>query len=146
MTQKLTPEQTKALLDSLFALPDKVAKKKADKKQAPTPTPRAATPVQRSPAFKPALAIIEVVHQHCTTCNSEHQYIRSRRVRFESVRDTDLHTAVEIETVTIENLPRRIDTTYEDTNICPTCLMLSTMFEDYLAVAERPIQMELFHG
>lgn len=149
MTQKLTAEQSKAILDSLFALPDKVKKepKPATKKSTEPSINAVALAVNRNHAFKPVLAIIEIVHQHCTTCGTEHQYARSRLVRFEQTNGKgDLRTAYEVETVVPENLPRRVDHTTEETNVCPVCLEFSTMFEDYLAVAERPIQLELFHG
>lgn len=150
MTQKLTPEQTKSLLDSLFALPDKVKKESTPKKPKQSGEPsinKIATAVNRNPAFKPVQSIIEVVHQECTTCGTTHQYVRSRLVRFEQTNPNgNLRTAYEVETVVPENLPRRVDHTYTDTNVCPTCLTLSRDFEDFLAVAERPIQKELFHG
>lgn len=148
MTTKLTAEQSKALLDSLFALPDKTPKVKAAKPKTPTEPSinQVAAAINRNHAYKPTLSIIEVVHQLCTTCGSEHQFVRNRLVRFEAVKKGDLHTAVEIETVVPENLPRRVDHTYTNTNVCPTCLMFSTAFDDFLAVAENPIQQELFHG
>lgn len=147
MSKTLTPEQAKSLLDSLFALPDKVAKPKAVKKpEAKTEGIPLATHIAIKATHKPVLCITEVVHQLCTTCNTEHKYIRTRRVRFEDPKKGAQGTAFEIRTLVPEDLPRRVDHSYETTEICPTCLEFSTMFEDYLAVAQRPIQLELFHG
>jgi len=147
----LSTEERKALLESLFAMPDK-AKKDGKKKEPKKPsTPETgvneiALAVNRNKAFKPTLAIIEIVSQTCTTCGSVHQYVQSRRVRFEAKAKSELHTAYEVQTIVPENLPRRVDHTWTSTEVCPTCLEFSTMFEDFLAIADRPIQKELFHG
>lgn len=148
MTQKLTAEQAKSILDSLFALPDKAKKEPKPKAKKPLENINAiALAVNKNHAYKPVLSIIEVVHQNCSTCGETHKFVRARLVRFEQSNPKgDLRTAYEIETVVPENLPRRVDHTYTTTDVCPTCLEFSTMFEDYLAVAERPIQKELFHG
>lgn len=150
---KLTPEQAKALLDSLFAMPDKpkpAAKPKSapatPAAKSPVPAP-ASTPVQRNPHFIPTLSIVEVRHQRCTTCGSTHSHISSRRVRFEARRAPTLHTAIEIPTIVPETLPRRVDHIYEDTDICPTCLMVSEGIENILVTTEQAgTQLELFHG
>lgn len=146
MTTKLTPEQAKLILDSLFAMPDKEKKpkEKPAKKQA---EPKfEATPVQRNRNYAPALGIIEIRQQVCSTCGSRHEYVVSRRVRFEARAKGDLHTAIELPTIVPENLPRRVDYTYETTNVCPTCLKISSLIEDYMAVERGPVQQELFHG
>jgi hypothetical protein len=155
-TKKLTTEESKALLDSLFALPNKVAKVKKATVRA-TATVRAkvkehsaagerATPIQRNRNFKPTICIIEVVHQVCTTCGSEHSFVQSRRVRFEGKNSGDLHTAYEVETVVPEKLPRQVDNTYSTTEVCPTCITLSRNIDDFLSIQQPYVQMELFHG
>jgi hypothetical protein len=104
---------------------------------SPSPTP---LPPQRNPAFTPTLFIFEVVHQRCTTCGAEHAFVRSRRVRFESSK-----VAVEVPTVTLERLPRRVDHFYEQTELCPTCVCLAREIDDFLAFSAAR-QLELFHA
>lgn len=146
---QMTAEETRKLLDDLFALPDREKAKKKDSKPKAPPKATASAPVkvQCTPqAWKPQASIIEVVHQQCTTCGSEHQYLRNRLIRFEARAKGTLHTAIEIETLTIERLPREVDHTYEDTNVCPSCVVLSRNIDDICALTSAPQQMELFHG
>jgi hypothetical protein len=147
MTQsKMTPEQAKALLESLFALPDATKSKKA----APTKTKAAAKPTDAPtskipPSFKPALMVVEHIVQSCTTCGSTHEHIRSRRIRFESKDAKAIEVQVSIPP--IEELPRRIDMLWETTNICPTCIRANDSVDTWLeSLTQGPTQLELFHG
>jgi hypothetical protein len=148
MAQTLTSEETRKLLDDLFALPDKEKKTKPKAKEAKQQAPKPAGPVkiQCSPHWKPQHSIIEIVHQQCTTCGAEHQFLRNRLVRFEAKAKGTLHTFVEIETLTIDKLPREVDHSYQTTNVCPSCVVLASSMDDFFALSAMPQQLELFHG
>ena len=146
MNTKLTSEQAKGLLDDLFNLPDAQPKAKAPKAPKAVKAPTGITPARITTLGKPVLSIIEVVTQECTTCGGVHEFIRGRRVRFEQKGGA----SYEYCTVVTDNLPRRVDQIWERTDVCPTCIKLSTHVEDYLAalngVETTYVQGELFHG
>ena len=146
----LTPEQAKAMLDSLFALPDKVAKPKtkAPAKAAsatpavPKPKPIRTTLGLTSAGFLPAMRLHTIVHQHCTCCGSDTEYILPAVIRFESRRNT----AIEIPASVEQHLPISILEKWEEVTQCPVCIRLSRSIDDLLAFSPSPIQLELFHG
>ena len=144
----LTPEQAKAMLDSLFALPDKVAKPKtkAPAKAAsatpavPKPKPIRTTLGLTSAGFLPAMRLHTIVHQHCTCCNSDSEYILPAVIRFESKRNT----AIEIPASVHMHLPVSVIDKWEDVAQCPKCIRMSRNIDDLFALSPTPVQGSLF--
>lgn len=144
----LTPEQAKAMLDSLFALPDKVAKPKtkATTKAAsatpavPKPKPIRTTLGLTSAGFLPAMRLHTIVHQHCTCCGSDVEYMLPAVVRFEHKRNT----AIEIPASVEAHLPVSVTDKWEDVAQCPKCIRMSRMIEDLTALSDAPIQLGFF--
>lgn len=144
----LTPEQAKAMLDSLFALPDKVAKPKtkAPAKAAsatpavPKPKPIRTTLGLTSAGFLPAMRLHTIVHQHCTCCGSDTEYILPAVIRFESKHNT----AIEIPASVEAHLPVSVTEKWEDVAQCPKCIRMSRVIEDLTALSDAPIQLEFF--
>lgn len=144
----LTPEQAKAMLDSLFALPDKVAKPKtkAPAKAAsatpavPKPKPIRTTLGLTSAGFLPAMRLHTIVHQHCTCCGSDIEYMLPAVIRFEHKRNT----AIEIPAAVEAHLPVSVTDKWEDVAQCPKCIRMSRMIEDLTALSDAPIQLGFF--
>lgn len=144
----LTPEQAKAMLDSLFALPDKVAKPKtkAPAKAAsttpavPKPKPIRTTLGLTSAGFLPAMRLHTIVHQHCTCCNGDTEYILPAVIRFESRRNT----AIEIPASVEAHLPVSVTEKWEDVAQCPSCIRMSRAIEDLIVLSPTPIQGSFF--
>ena len=146
----LTPEQAKAMLDSLFALPDKEkAKPKAKAKASPASSQAASTP-RRAPArttlaltsagFLPAMRLHTIVHQHCTCCGGDTEYILPAVIRFESRRNT----AIEIPASVEAHLPVSVTEKWEDVAQCPSCIRMSRAIEDLIVLSPTPIQGSFF--
>jgi hypothetical protein len=143
----LTPEQAKAMLDSLFAMPDKGKGKKAPAKTKPAATQ---TPVRKphprtilgltSAGFLPALKIITVMHQHCDTCGGDHEYALPAVVRFEGKNASAREIPAAVEAI----LPVTIKDEWQHTQYCPQCVRLSRNLEDLMTLREGGIQLELF--
>lgn len=147
----LTPEQTKAMLDSLFALPDKVAKPKA---KAPAKAASApATPRPRSPrttlgltsaGYLPAMKLQTIMHQHCTCCNSDTEYILPAVIRFEGRKAA----AIEIPASVEMHLPVSVKEDWQTVQQCPKCIRMSRNIEDtiqgLLDIPSPARQLELF--
>lgn len=145
----LSAEETKSLLDSLFALPDKEVKKAkpkaapATRKPAPVGAPSGSrvTVASVTRGFIPALKIKEIVVQECETCGTRHEYLRNRLVRFDGPKNA----ALELPTCVVEALPISISEVWEKTSECPTCLRLGLQVEVSLDVASPSyVQMDLF--
>lgn len=145
----LTPEQARAMLDSLFALPDKEKAKPKAKAKA-SPTSQAASTPRRAPArttlgltsagFLPAMRLHTIMHQHCTCCGGDTEYILPAVIRFESKRNT----AIEIPASVEAHLPVSILEKWEDVAQCPSCIRMSRNIEDLCAFSDTPIQGSLF--
>jgi len=148
----LTPEQAKAMLDSLFALPDKVAKPKtkAPAKAAsatpavPKPKPVRTTLGLTSAGYLPAMRLQTIMHQHCTCCGGDAEYILPAVIRFESRRNT----AIEIPASVHMHLPVSVIDKWEDVAQCPKCIRMSRNIEDtlsdILSLPAIPVQGSLF--
>jgi hypothetical protein len=143
----LTPEEKKALLESLFAMP--VAHKAKPKKEKPSiPKPsgiskiasafRPSTIARYLPGFTPATRIITIVKQECTSCGGQTEFSRTA-----VIRHTKAARAVELDAVMYEQLPTTIREEWEFTNHCPSCLRLDQNLEPALKVFTNP-QLELF--
>ncbi len=143
----LTPEQAKSMLDSLFAMPDKVAKPKqvtqAKPKTVAVKPARIRTTLGLTAAgFLPAMRKLTVMHQHCATCNSDTQYILPAVIRFEDKKGV----AIEIPASVAEHLPTTVITDWQTVHQCPVCLAMSRNIEDLMCISASPTQMELFQS
>lgn len=144
----LTPEQTRAMLDSLFAMPDKVKVKVTPKAKAASP---AKAPTRKPPAirttlglttqgFLPAMKLLTIMHQHCDCCNSDAEYILPAVIRFESKKGV----AIEIPAAVEARLPVSVKEDWQTVQQCPKCIRISRNIQDMFAFATTYTQMELF--
>jgi len=144
----LTPEQIKALSDSLFALPDAV---KAAKKAPAAKTATALPPVKpqrlrtilalTSKGYLPALKIISIIHQDCGCCGGQSEYILPAVIRFEQTRNG---AAIEIPASVEEHLPVSIKEEWQSVSQCPKCIHLSRNIDDFICMQPMHMQLELF--
>jgi hypothetical protein len=143
----LTPEQTRAMLDSLFAMPDKAKVKPKAKPSSPArvPTPRPlairTTLGLTSQGFLPAMKLLTIMHQHCDCCNSDSEYILPAVIRFESRKGA----AIEIPAAVEQHLPVSVKEDWQTVQQCPSCIRISRNIQDLFSFAEPGCtQMELF--
>lgn len=143
----LTPEAAKAMLDSLFAMPDKVkapakpkvAKSKAEVKVPAQPSPRTTLGLT-SAGYLPALKIQRIINQHCNCCGSDREFMQPALVRFEHKKGT----AIEIPAAVEMHLPVTVTESWENTPQCPDCIRLSRNLEDIIGLRQGAFQLELF--
>lgn len=100
----------------------------------------------------PALRIVTVTTQHCSTCGSSHSYTGVAHIRFEDNKRPD-HLAVELPyALTLEEAiatPSTVRHVEETTEVCATCLSMTEHIEHILFPegaddSFKSLQMELF--